>query len=163
MGRSQTEFDEALFKSSAWQNGGDASFATLKPSVNLRTVKKKGATKRSMASEKRKKGFSSELPKKMYLYFLGYSDVGAPSFGKFARSIGITLLQLESFKKNGKFEKAWRECSEIRRDYLIDSALTKRHDSSFTKFLLQAEYGMDGPLPTDEESALAVTLEVLEK
>ena len=96
----------------------------------------------------------------MYLYFSGYSEsVGAPSFTKFARCIGVTLAKLESFKKNASFERAWRECNEIRRDYLIDSALSKRFDSSFTKFLLSEEFGEE---VDDEDKRLTVTLEVID-
>lgn len=93
----------------------------------------------------------------MYLYFIGYAEgVGAPSFQKFARSIGATLEELESFKKRREFARAWRECTEIRRDYLIDSALSKRFDASFTKFLLSEECE-DG-----ESETLTVRLEVEE-
>ena len=77
----------------------------------------------------------------MYLYFTGYSEsFGAPSFSKFARSIGITLEDLQSFRRKREFDAAWRECSEIRRDYLIDMALSKRADASFTKFIYALEY-----------------------
>lgn len=117
-----------------------------------------------MSQTRNSKKYESTLPKKMYSYFHSFCDVGAPSFSKFARSIGVTLPELEGYRKHGKFERAWRECSEIRRDYLIDSALTKRHDSSFTKFILQAEYGLDEPGRGDApDSELKVTLEVLEK
>lgn len=84
-----------------------------------------------------KQKYSSDLPRRMYTYFTTYGEgVGAPSFSKFARAIGVTLDELLSFRKHGKFDRAYRECSEIRRDYLIDMALNKRFDSSFTKFLL---------------------------
>lgn len=106
--------------------------------------------------------YSATLPKKMYTYFSSYGDTGAPSFDKFARSIGATLSLLESFRKHKIFDRAWRECNEIRRDYLIDCALTKRHDPSFSKFLLQTEYGMDSDTKEDD-SPIAVTLEVLTK
>lgn len=92
----------------------------------------------------------------MYLYFAGYDEShGAPSFSKFARRIGVTLYELEGFRRKKEFDAAWRECSEIRRDYLIDSALSKRHDASFTKFLLAEE------LSTDDSSDLKLTLQVV--
>ena len=95
----------------------------------------------------------------MYLYFIGYSDgVGAPSFQKFARSIGATTAELEAFRKRPCFDRAWRECLEIRRDYLIDSALSRRFDPSFTKFLLSEGEGDGG----DEGAKLSVLLEVIE-
>ena len=75
----------------------------------------------------------------MYLYFVSYDDAGAPSFAKFARSIGVTLLDIEKFRAHKRFEQSYRECSEIRRDYLIDRALTKRFDGAFVKFLLSSD------------------------
>lgn len=111
-----------------------------------------------MARCKRKVAYTKELPKKMYSFFISYSDSGAPSYVKFARSIGVTLEELERFRAHEIFNRAWRECGEIRRDYLIDYALTKRHDPSFSKFLLQYEFDMEG---LSSEDDLAVTLEVV--
>ena len=108
-----------------------------------------------------KKKYDGSIPRKMYTYFTNFSDIGAPSFGKFARSIGVTLSELQGYRRHKKFERAWQECNEIRRDYLIDSALAKRNDSSFSKFLLSYEFGMDEPPSSDEESNLKVTLEVV--
>ena len=103
--------------------------------------------------------YKKDLAKRMYLYFATYSEPsGLPSFGKFARSIGVTLEELSTFRNRRQFDRAWRECLEIRRDYLIDMALTKRFDSSFAKFLLSLE--ADGE--TGEDSALAVSLEVID-
>lgn len=94
----------------------------------------------------------------MYLYFLSYDEAGsAPSFSKFARSIGLTLEQLLDMRSSGKFERAYTECSEIRRDYLIDRALTKRFDPSFVKYLLDSDAQV-----SDEDSELSVKLEVIE-
>ena len=103
--------------------------------------------------------YKKELAKKMYLYFANYSEPsGVPSFGKFARSIGATLEEISSFRTWRRFDRAWRECSEIRRDYLIDMALTKRFDSSFSKFLLSLETdGGEG-----EAGELSLSLEVIE-
>ena len=110
---------------------------------------------------KRKKiKYSADLPRRMYSFFLGYSEAGAPSFGKFARSIGATLDELMAFRSKEKFERAFRECNEIRRDYLIDNALTKRHDSSFSKFLIALEYGEGENASSDGE--LTLKLEVSE-
>ncbi len=92
-------------------------------------------------NKKRKTKYSSDLPRRMYGFFTAYSDAGVPSFSKFARSIGATLAELEGFRSRKEFDRAYRECSEIRRDYLIDNALNKRFDSSFTKYLLSIEYG----------------------
>ena len=73
----------------------------------------------------------------MYSFFRDWSDgSGAPSVAKFAQSIGATVEELEKFREHRDFERAMRECSEIRRDYLTDLALTRRFDPSFVKFLL---------------------------
>ncbi len=114
-----------------------------------------------MARERMRCKYKKDLPKRMYAFFASYSEGGAPSFVKFARSIGVTLEELEGFRVHKIFDRAWRECGEIRRDYLIDCALTKRHDSSFSKFLLQAEFDIGNDAAADEK--LAVTLEVLEE
>ena len=102
--------------------------------------------------------YTGDLARRMYLYFAEYSEpVGVPSFEKFARSIGVTLEELSSYRKKEKFDRAWRECIEIKRDYLIDMALTKRFDSSFAKFLLSLETESDSA-----DGELAVSLEVVE-
>ena len=88
---------------------------------------------------KKKNIYRKDLPHKLYLFFASYSDPGAPSFLKFARSIGVTTEDVEAFREHKEFDRAWRECERIRRDYLIDNALLKRFDASFTKFLLSEE------------------------
>ena len=90
---------------------------------------------------KRKIKYTANLPRSIYTFFISYSDPGAPSFEKFARSIGVTLEDIEHFRRHSEFDRAFRECNEIRRDYLIDGALAKRLDSSFTKYLLELEFG----------------------
>ena len=105
--------------------------------------------------------YTSDMPRRLYSFFLGYSEaVGAPSFSKFARSIGATLGEISEFKEHKEFERAWKECNEIRRDYLIDMALTKQFDPSLVKFLLTAEFGM-GEKEEKSEGALDVTLTVI--
>ena len=103
--------------------------------------------------------YSCDLPRRMYTYFTAYSEGnGAPSFSKFARAIGITLEELCSFRKIRKFDRAYRECCEIRRDYLIDMALNRRFDPSFTKFLLSEQNG-DGE---EANNDFKVSIEVLD-
>ena len=111
---------------------------------------------------KKRTTYNKEMPRLIYLFFSGYSDAGAPSFEKFARSIGATLAEIKSWKKNKEFERAWRECSEIRKDYLIDTALTKRHDPSFVKFLLTTEFGMKEMNEDNENSSFTVSVEVID-
>ncbi len=96
----------------------------------------------------------------MYTYFHSYDDVGLPSFSKFARSIGATLADIEKFRKKKEFERAYTECNEIRRDYLIDQALSKKFDSSFSKLLFTLEYG--GGENAAEDRELTLRLEVSE-
>ena len=105
--------------------------------------------------------YTSDLPRRLYTFFLNYDGPGAPSISKFARSIGTTLGDIERFRRHGEFERAYQECSEIRRDYLIDNGLVKRFDSSFTKFILNAEYNMGDTKAPDEDKELKVTLEVI--
>ena len=94
----------------------------------------------------------------MYEFFSRFdSPTEAPSFEKFARSIGATLDSLEEFTRNKEFARAYRECNEIRRDYLIDRALTRRFDPSFVKFLLSEE-----PEEQDEREEIVFRLEVTE-
>ncbi len=109
----------------------------------------------------KKKKYTKDLPKRMYLFFTGYADAGVPSYSKFARSIGVTLSVLEGYRVNRKFDEAYRECSEIRRDCLIDNGLTKRCDPSMAKFILSAEYRMGEEKPAADDRQVTVTLEVL--
>ena len=106
------------------------------------------------------KKYSKDMPKQLYTFFINHQDATAPSFSKFARTVGVTLSELSAWRKNRRFDEAWRECIEIRRDYLTDMALTRRYDPSFVKFLLGAEFGVgeDGG-----DGELAVTLTVAEK
>ena len=102
------------------------------------------------------------MPRLLYTFFISYNDTAsAPSFEKFARSIGATLADVENFRKRQEFERAWRECSEIRRDYLIDAALTRRFDPSLVKFLLSAEFGM-GEEDTESDNSIDFTLRVMQ-
>ncbi|MBO7195849.1 MAG: hypothetical protein J6V80_00770 [Clostridia bacterium] len=105
--------------------------------------------------KRRKIKYSPELAGKMYSFFTSYEDRGAPSFTKFARLIGATTEDLKALRSRGRFDKAYRECQQIRRDYLIDRALDKRFDSSFTKYLLSCDDEACG-----EESELLLHLEV---
>ena len=105
--------------------------------------------------------YTKDLPRRLYSFFKDYDGTGVPSFSKFARSINVTLCDIERYRKHGEFDRAYRECSEIRRDYLIDNGLIKRYDSSFTKFLLNAEYGMGDARVTNDDKEITVTVEVI--
>ncbi len=107
---------------------------------------------------KTKRKYEKDLPRRLYAYFVSYDDTrGAPSFSKFARSLGVTLEELEGYRIHKNFDRAWRECNEIRRDYLIDLALSKRADGSFVKFLMSEGSGED-----TGDGSLELTLTVVE-
>jgi hypothetical protein len=111
---------------------------------------------------KQKVKYNSGMPRLLYTFFISQSDSpGAPSFSKFARSMGITLEELQSFRRHKEFDRAYRECNEIRRDYLTDAALTRRYDPSFVKFLLAAEFGLGEKDREKDDTGLTVTLEVI--
>lgn len=106
----------------------------------------------------KKAKYQPDMPRRLYSYFIGYTGIGAPSLSKFARECGITLSDLLSFKeKHKEFRRACEECSEIRRDYLIDNALTRRFDPSLVKYLIENEDSGDA---TDD--SLTVKVEVVE-
>lgn len=116
-----------------------------------------------MAKEKRRSArYTDDLPRAMYTYFAGYSDTGIPSFAKFARTRGITLEELETFRSRRVFAMAYKECLQIRKDLLIDGGLSKKLDPSTVKFLLSSEYGMDKDAPEASENEIRFTLEVVE-
>ena len=110
-------------------------------------------------NKKPKTKYSPELAGKMYRFFIGYEDRGAPSFQKFARSVGLTTADIESMRSHKLFNSAYLECVQIRRDYLIDRALDKRFDGSFTKFLLT----LDGEDDSSEKGDFTLHLEVVDK
>ena len=89
--------------------------------------------------KKKRVKYQKDRPHRLYAFFIGQRDSTIPSFSKFAVSIGACLEDVKEWRKYREFDRAWRECSEIRRDYLIDAALTRRLDGSFAKFLLTEE------------------------
>ncbi len=80
-----------------------------------------------------------EISQRMYCFFRDFRGDGIPSFSKFARTEHLTLETLESLCKEEEFYRIWRECAEIRRDIIIDRAITRHGDGSFAKFLLGEE------------------------
>ncbi len=96
----------------------------------------------------------------MYLYFASFEDdCGAPSFSKFARHSGICREDIETYREHEEFNRAYNECIEIRRDYLVDKALTKRFDSSVVKFLLSFE--SNDTIGEEETNGVDFTLHVV--
>ncbi len=157
------EFLQVVQYYCGWQaadcrRGADTFSADEKDSV--RCVKSErappGAVKGEGMRRKRAK-YKKEYPLAMYRYFRSYSDGGAPSFQKFALSIGVLSEDLESWRVHKAFDRSYRECSEIRRDYLIDNALTRRFDPSLVKFLLSCDTENEG-----ESDTVSVKVEVIE-
>ena len=108
---------------------------------------------------KAKAKYNSDLVGKMYRFFLGYDDRGLPSFTKFARSVGLSTEDIERFRKYKRFDAAYRECMEIRKDYIIDRALDKRFDGSFSKFLISCEAEAES---SDDAGNISLNLTVSE-
>ena len=106
-----------------------------------------------------KRKYTPSLAREMYCFFRGYDDAGAPSFAKFAALVGVTCAELEKFRRHKEFDRAYRECCEIKRDYLIDRALSKRFDPTFVKFLISSEDERDSE---QENERLHLTLTVTE-
>ena len=107
---------------------------------------------------KKGKRYEKDLPKRMYSFFVAEPhDAFPPSFSKFARSIGVTLEELDSYRRYAEFERAWRDCIEIRRDYLTDCALTRRYDPSFVKYLLSDDTERD-----ERNGEISVSIKVVD-
>ncbi len=103
--------------------------------------------------------YSRDLPRRMYIFFSSYNENdSAPSFEKFAAHIGTTAEDLNAFRSHSAFDKAFRVCQGLRRDYLIDRALTKRFDASFVKFLLTEDNAAN---TSKDEGMLDVTVKVI--
>ena len=107
---------------------------------------------------KKTRKYDKDLPRQLYTYFCGsVTENTIPSFSKFARSIGVTLASLDKYRKHSEFDRAWRDCIEIRRDYLTDCALTRRYDPSFVKFLLDFEAEAE---LSEKDEGFALTVKV---
>ena len=112
--------------------------------------------------KKGKKKYAKDLPRQLYAAFISMvNDSAVPSFSKFARSIGVTTADLEAFRSHSEFDRAWRECIEIKRDYLTECALTRRYDPSFVKFLLAEEFGV-GYTGDGEDKNISVSVKVID-
>lgn len=91
---------------------------------------------------------SKELNEKMLHYFrtAGSADSeykeDLPSFVRFAHRIGTDMQTLRAKREKSKsLAHVWSECEEILADRIVDGALHKRFDASFSKFLLSARFG----------------------
>jgi|GEM_PF-5874657 len=101
-----------------------------------------------------------ELEEKMLDYFktAGTADSqyteDLPSFVRFAHREGIGMGRLRALcEKHPSFARVYGECEEILADRIIDGALHKRLDGSFSKFLLTARFGISEKKGEAEEGA----------
>lgn len=109
-----------------------------------------------MKDEPKDSASREKLARRMLRFFTEFDGEGAPSFEKFARVSGYRVSVLTACREDETFDRVYRECNEIRRDYLIDQALCRRYDPSFVKFLLTEESE-----PSADAGNLALTLEVV--
>ncbi len=108
---------------------------------------------------KRKQKKENEIGKRLREYFLSSAEEPSPpSFSKFARNLGMTLSELSLLRENPEFDRIWLDCIEIRRDYLIDKALTRSCDPSFVKFILTGEAGTEDGDTEDREFNVTITV-----
>ena len=98
------------------------------------------------------------LSEKMLHYFrtAGYEESEykepLPSFVRFASHVGTTVGALRRFKEqNTVFHDAWEECEEILVDRIVEGALHRRLDGSFSKFLLTSRFGFAEKAEASEE------------
>lgn len=98
------------------------------------------------------------LSEKMLHYFrtAGYEESEykepLPSFVRFASHVGTTVGALRRFKEqNTVFGAAWEECEEILADRIVEGALHRRLDGSFSKFLLTSRFGFAEKAEASEE------------
>ena len=89
-----------------------------------------------------------------------------PSFVRFAHRTGTDMQTLRAKREKSKaFARAWSECEEILIDRIIEGAICKRFDASFSKFLLAARFGYTDKKEDegDESFEIAVTLKEPER
>lgn len=116
-------------------------------------------TENRMSKTTRKTASYRNLARQMREYFLTYDEpTGAPSFGKFAKAHGCTVGDLSRLRSHAGFDLVYRECLEIRRDYLVDKALTKTFDPTFVKYLLSSE---EVTVSDGQADGFSVTVEVI--
>ena len=82
--------------------------------------------------------------------------MGAPSFVSFADSIGVSISQIEKWRReHADFEKACEDASELLKQLLIDGALSGLVNVSAAKFILSSEFGMGGKDAQKKEGTMA--------
>ena len=101
---------------------------------------------------------TEQLAEKMLFYFRtcgteesDYKE-DIPSFVRFANREGLGMKRLLALKEESTvLREAYGECEEILCDRIVDGALHKRLDASFSKFLLTARHGFAEEESIEEE------------
>lgn len=69
--------------------------------------------------------------------------VGAPSLVSFADSIGVSVTQLEKWRReHSDFDKACEDAGVLLRQLLMDASLSGLVNVSAAKFILSSDFGM---------------------
>lgn len=114
-----------------------------------------------------KKLKTNELIEKMLHYFRTAGSAGSPykedlpSFVRFAYLVGADMQTLRAKREKSRaFDRAWTECELILADRIVDGALHKHLDSSFSKFLLSSRFGYSdkGEERGVEDYGISITL-----
>ncbi|MCQ2386134.1 MAG: DNA-packaging protein, partial [Clostridia bacterium] len=107
-----------------------------------------GVRRRDVQVERSKVLSDREFAEKMLAYFREAGDDKGrypgevPSFVRFCCRMGTDTADLERRRrKSPGLDRTYRFCREILSDKLVDGALHKRLDPSFTKFLLTSCFG----------------------
>ena len=83
--------------------------------------------------------------------------IGIPSIVSFAREIGVSLGTVERWiREQEEFSSVFSECTERRKQLIIDAAFCKKIDPTFAKFYLSAEFGL-GEKESGEKECFNVT------
>ena len=62
-----------------------------------------------------------------------------PTFSRFAATMGVTLADLQEWRKNTRFDKAYKACEALQKSIAIENGMQGRYDTSFVKFFLSNE------------------------
>lgn len=76
--------------------------------------------------------YTKDLPRKLYTFFLNYDGIGAPSFSKFARSIGITVAELEGYRRSNALLSLGYTAEEYER-YLSGEKMPKKAEKALRR------------------------------
>ena len=107
--------------------------------------------------------YSSKYKRSMYEHFSRLITnekgevVGIPSIVSFAKEIGVSLGTVERWiQEHEELSEVYSECTERRKQLIIDAAFCKKIDPTFAKFYLSAEFGL-GEKNEGEGEGISVT------